>query len=122
MSKLIPIASPALSMMTSRAYDEVKNENVEKGEQGSVDEKGEYVDVLGREIISSETEKHGNLPLQAYVHYAGIQREFERERDEDGLYAVQREQMYTDPHSNVSPSKLDSQRMLRIAKAYSVFF
>lgn len=108
-----------MSMNISRVYDEV---NKEKGSQGSMDhEKGEYVDISGREIISNE-KAGGNLPLQAYLYYADIQREYEKSNDLDGLYAAQREQMYADPNSNLSPSKLDSQRMLRIAKAYSVFF
>ncbi|SCW02976.1 LAFE_0G00210g1_1 [Lachancea fermentati] len=118
MSKLVPIISPSLSL---RALDETDKEKVY---QSSLDhEKGETFDVSGREIISSTNEKKAHLlPLQAYTHYASIQREYEKANDLDTLYAVQREQMYTDPHSNVSHSKLDSQRMLRMAKAYSVFF
>lgn len=121
MSKLIPIASPSLSLSTSKAYYEM---NKEKAYHGIDDhEKGEYVDVSGREIVSNENDKKArHLPLQAYFHYADIQREYEKLNDGDGLYAAQREQMYTDPNSNISPEKLDSQRMLRIAKAYSVFF
>lgn len=86
-------------------------------------EKEDYVDVSGREIISAMDEKGAQkLPLQVYAHYAEIQREFEKLDDDEGLYAVQREQMYTDPHSNITPPKLESQRLLRIAKIYSVFF
>lgn len=80
-------------------------------------------DVSSREIVSTVNEKlAGNLPLQAYVHYADIQREYEKANDYDGLYAFQTEQLYTDPYSNISFPKLDAQRMLRIAKTSSVFF
>ncbi|CAR29354.1 ZYRO0G06710p [Zygosaccharomyces rouxii] len=121
MSKLVPIASHSLSPDTSGPYEEGEKGNAYQ--KTSDNEKGEYVDVSGREIISDEHRKQPRqLPLQAYSHYADIQREYERSKDYDGLYAVQREQMYTDANSNLSPTKLDSQRMMRIAKAYSVFF
>lgn len=121
MSKIVPIASHSLSLSSPKSY--------EKGEadvvlQSSLDhEKGEYVDVSGREIISDENDKKlHTLPLQAYLQYAEIQRDFERSKDFDGLYIAQKEQMYTDAQSNISPAKLESQRILRVAKAYSVFF
>lgn len=121
MTSLIPIASPGLSANTERAYTEIKKDHIY---QDSVEqEKGEFVDEFGREILANESEKFGHkLPLQAYTYYADIQREYERSNDQDGLYAAQREQIYTDSFSNLSHSKLDSQRLLRITKAYSVFF
>lgn len=121
MSKLVPIASHSLSLNTSKAEEEGEKENVLQA--ASDHEKGEFIDVSGREIISDENDKKAHqLPLQAYTYYADIQREYERSKDYDGLYAAQREQLYTDSNSNLSPSKLDSQRLMRIAKAYSVFF
>ncbi|GAV56432.1 hypothetical protein ZYGR_0BT00120 [Zygosaccharomyces rouxii] len=120
MSGLVPIASYGLSPNASRAFDEMEKEKARLSPPDH--EKGDYVDVSGREIVSDENGKGRHLPLQAYSYYADIQREYEESKDYDGLYAVQREQMYTDTHSNLTPSKLDSQRMMRLAKAYSVFF
>lgn len=121
MSGLVPIASPSLSMNALRAYDKVEKEKARQ--MSSDDEKGEYVNVSGHEIISDENKKRlHQVPLQAYSRYADLQREYEKSKDYDSLYAAQQEQMYTDNNSNLTPEKLDTQRLLRIAKAYSVFF
>lgn len=121
MSGLVPIAGYGLSPNTSKIYDEMENKT-EHSTSPLDDEKADYVDISGREIISSENDNSRNVPLQAFSYYADIQREYEKSNDYDGLYAAQREQMYTDANSNLTPSKLESQRMLRLAKAYSVFF
>ncbi|CEP61063.1 uncharacterized protein LALA0_S02e05908g [Lachancea lanzarotensis] len=104
-TKLVPIASPGLHFSDDDALREKEAR------------------ISGIEVSSEESHFNDkNLPLQAYIHYAEIQRDFERRNDLDGLYAAQAEQIESDPHSNVFSVKLDSQRALRIAKASSVFF
>ncbi|SCU85368.1 LAMI_0C11012g1_1 [Lachancea mirantina] len=118
MSKLVPIASPGLQMSFD---DEMVREKEHVRSMDDVDVKDGYV--TGHEVISNgHVGNEKPLPLQAYIHYAEIQREYEQANDLDALYAAQKEQMITDPNSNVSDSKLDTHRALRIAKAYSVFF
>lgn len=61
-------------------------------------------------------------PLQAYFHYASIQRKYDKSKDYEGLQIAQNEQMYTNARYNFSPAKLETQRLLRIARSHSVFF
>ncbi|SCU86214.1 LADA_0D13058g1_1 [Lachancea dasiensis] len=104
-TKLVPIASPGLHFSDDEGLRE------------------KDAPMSGVEAVTSEFQgANKNLPLQAYMHYADIQRDYERVDDMDGLYAAQQEQITADPHSNLSLVKLDAQRSLRIAKAYSVFF
>ncbi|PRT55647.1 N amino acid transport system protein [Wickerhamiella sorbophila] len=73
---------------------------------------------------SDEVEYHdtNKLPLQVYTHYAEIQRSYEEDNRLDELYEAQELQRKTDPHANLTTAKLESQRQLRAAKIYSVFF
>ncbi|SCU92717.1 LAFA_0F12398g1_1 [Lachancea sp. 'fantastica'] len=105
-TKLVPISSPGLHL----------------GDSDGLREK--EARLSGTEVSSSEEPHitHKTLPLQAYMHYAEIQRDYERVNDTEGLFAAQAEQIEADPHSNMSSVKLDAQRALRIAKASSVFF
>ncbi|SCU88501.1 LAME_0E00122g1_1 [Lachancea meyersii CBS 8951] len=114
MSKLVPIASPRLHQADELAGEKDPRYSSEEPKEGYV---------TGLEVVSNEgPNQRKHLPLQAYMHYADIQREFEKAGDENGLYASQEKQMSTDPHSNVTTAKLDTHRSLRIAKVYSVFF
>ncbi|SCU91285.1 LANO_0D11254g1_1 [Lachancea nothofagi CBS 11611] len=115
MSKLVPIASPGLHTSNYEGTREKEHP------LSTNDSKEDYV--TGIDAISNESKKRsGHLPLQAYIHYAEIQRQYEKADDSEGLYALQQEQMTTDPNSNISTAKLNTHRTLRIAKVYSVFF
>lgn len=109
---IAPLGSFGVSPRVSRIYDDF-------------DEKKEHLEgtVSSVEAVSHSNEKNvHNLPLQAYLHYAEVQRECEKENDLDKLYDIQTEQMRTEPKCNLSEEKLQVQRKLRIAKSAAVFF
>lgn len=89
----------------------------------SKEDLGDQLTNVGAGIIAShDDDKHSrNLPYLQYVHYASIQRDFENRRDWAGLEAEQTAQL-SDPHSNLSQAKLDSQKALRRANFFAVFF
>ncbi|KAH3668451.1 hypothetical protein OGAPHI_002205 [Ogataea philodendri] len=106
-----------ISPKVSRALDE------EVKDQALISDEPKSSDYELKEQPLSRDDRHSRgLPLKLYRHYADIQRSYEQADDFDGLYAVQREQMRTDARANISEEKLDSQRKLRQAKVYSVFF
>nr|UJH94629.1 Mtr.2 [Starmerella bombicola] len=78
--------------------------------------------VTGGVIAANDDDKHTrNLPMEHYAHYAAIQREFENRKDYEGLKETQMQQL-SDPQSNLSIAKIESQRELRRASPYAVFF
>ena len=99
------------------------NNNFANNEKYVSDEQAYDVpDVLTNIVVAVDDDKHTRtLPLQQYEHYAAIQREYEDRNDFEGLRECQREQL-SDPHSNLSEEKIQSQIALRRASKYSVFF
>lgn len=80
---------------------------------------GEIADAM---ITAIDDDKHTRgLPLLQYEYYASIQRDYENRNDFEGLREHQRTQL-SDPHSNLSEEKIQSQMTLRRASKYSVFF
>lgn len=79
-------------------------------------------DILETLVVSVDDDKHTrNLPLLQYEYYAQIQRDYEHRNDFEGLRECQRAQL-SDPHSNLSEAKIQSQIAIRRASKYSVFF
>lgn len=68
-----------------------------------------------------EIKETHDLPLEQYMYYANIQREYEYRKDFDGLRENQMKQL-ADPHGNMNRVKIESQRELRKANRYAVFF
>lgn len=121
MSKIFPVASHELPLGDLQSLSEREDKILNRYNLDH--EKADGFQVVGREVVSDENDKKlHTLPLQAYFHYASIQREYEKSKDYEGLYIAQHEQMYTDEQCNFSPAKLEVQRLIRIAKSYSVFF
>lgn len=109
---IAPLGSLGVSPRASRVYEEFE-------------EKKKHLEgvISSVETVSNDDEKNiHNLPLQAYLHYAEIQRECEKKNDFDKLYEIQTVQMQTEPKCNLSGNKLQLQRKLRIAKSSAVFF
>lgn len=109
---IAPLGSLGVSPRASRVYEEFE-------------EKKKHLEgvISSVETVSNDDEKNiHNLPLQAYLHYAEIQRECEKKNDFDKLYEIQTVQMQTEPKCNLSGDKLQLQRKLRIAKSSAVFF
>lgn len=107
----------------SNSYEKpAPNEN--KSVSGTINElDGDILEnVMGGVIAANDDDSHKrNLPMEQYMYYAKIQREYEYRRDLPGLREVQKQQL-SDPHSNLSPAKIESQSKLRRANRYAVFF
>lgn len=71
--------------------------------------------------LEVEVKETHDLPLEQYMYYANIQREFEYRKDYQGLRENQAKQI-ADPHGNMNRVKIESQRELRKANRFAVFF